>query len=602
MRGEGWYEQRREMQYPEEKDLRGWRGVSVRDVLRFFEGEDTAEATETPDQNKETVKSLFDGFLIDLRARGIRVSTPEWMHFLTVVKERMKEEQLKTAVSVQEIFERLRVYARVTLVKNKQDEAAFNLAFDQYFLSTAKVVENAVAEAEKEDEPAHDEQVESGEPDIKEQLGIKEVDENLDLPEDDEHDDNEQVHGGKKDQHNDILKKQDMSKKGGGDKKESQDGGEGDKGKESKGKGDKGDEGQGEGDKGEAGKGKGDKGEEGSGAGEKGEAGAGQGDKGDAGAGKGDKGKPSGMGKGGEPGAEGAQTGGENDRPGSQEMEGFQEVGILKGGGKGNSREVTRVAIASDEGLTREYAQERAERIQEHDRKSKYERRPERADIRQIIRNLRRIILDTSQIRSGKVDIRGTVERFARKNFGIDYKREREKQPEVVLFIDVGGPVDEWSPLIREVAEEMTKGLTKLEVYLFHNNLYGYVWELDPKNPQESNYAKPNSLVDVKAVVKRNKKVIVYGDAEMSATEFRQDQWEPRGNEDRVKKFGMAGDECLRWIEHRADSAVWVNPIFKKEWDGRDGSGTIAAAKEIMPMHDLSVGGVQDAIKELMKR
>ncbi|TAL50300.1 hypothetical protein EPN81_03145 [Patescibacteria group bacterium] len=602
MRGEGWHEQRREMQYPEEKNLRGWRGVSVKEILRFFEGEDTEEVEGAPDQNKETVKSLFDGFLTDLRARGIRVSTPEWMHFLTVVKERMKDEQLRNATSAQEIFERLRVYARVTLVKNKQDESTFNEAFDQYFLNTAKVVENAVLEEEKKEDATLEEQTESSEPDMKEQLGITEVDENLDLPEDGEHDDNEEVHGGKKDQHNDILRKEDMSKKGGGDKKDSEDGGEGDKGKESKGKGNKGDEGQGEGEKGEAGKGKGDKGEEGSGAGDKGEAGKGQGDKGDAGAGKGDKGKPSGMGKGGKPGEAGAETGGENDRPGSQEMEEFQETGILKGGGKGSSREAVRVAVASAEGLTRQHAQERAERVLEHDRKSKYERRPERADIRQIIRNLRRIILDTSQVRSGKVDLRGTVERFARRDFRIDYKREREKQPEIVLFIDVGGPVDEWSPLIREVAEEMTKGLTKLEIYLFHNNLYGYVWEFDPKNPENSNYAKPNSLIDVKSVVKRNKKVIVYGDAEMSATEFEQDNWPPRDNEEGVRKFGMSGSDCLRWIEHRADSAVWVNPIFKKEWDERDGSGTIASAKEIVPMHDLSVGGVQDAIKELMKR
>lgn len=552
MRGEGWYEQRREMQYPEEKDLRGWRGVSVKEVLRFFEGEDTVETTDAPDQSKEMVKSLFDGFLIDLRARGIRVSTPEWMHFLTVVKERMKEEQLKTAVSVQEIFERLRVYARVTLVKNKQDETAFNLAFDQYFLSTAKVVENAVAEEEKknesdsaeaeeaiepqeeqEPEEEDDKEVEFEEPDIKEQLGIDEVDENLDLPDSEEHNDDEEVHGGKKDQHNDILRKQDKSKVGGGERKEEKD-------KEPKQKTESKDQSGG--------------------------------------------------------------TGGKNEQPGTQEADEFQEVGILKGGGKGNSREATRVVVAGEEGLTREHAAERAARVVEHDRKGKYERRPERADIRQIVRNLRRIILDTSQIRGGRVDIRSTVDRFARRDFGIDYKREREKQPEIVLFIDVGGPVDEWSPLIREVAEEMTKGLTKLEVYLFHNNIYGYVWQPDPKDFQASSFAKPDSLMDVKSIVKRNKKVIIYGDAEMSATEFGQDQWPPRGNETRVEKFGMTGDDCLRWIEHRADSAVWVNPVFKKEWGERDGSGTIAAAKEIMPMHDLSVGGVQDAIKELMKK
>ena len=51
----------------------------------------------------------------------------------------------------------------------------------------------------------------------------------------------------------------------------------------------------------------------------------------------------------------------------------------------------------------------------------------------------------------------------------------------------------------------------------------------------------------------------------------------------------------------RADSVVWINPVFKKDWEERDDSGTIHAAKNIVPMHDLTVGGVEDAIKELMK-
>lgn len=564
---EGW-SRRREMQHQEEQDLRGWRGVSAKDVLHFFEGDDIVETVDAPDQNQEMietedtrdknkklVQSLFDGFLIDLRARGIRVSTPEWMHFLTVVKERMREEHLKTAMNVREIFERLRVYARVTLVKNKQDEATFNEAFDQYFLSIAKVVEDAVAEEDKkaesisidmeeiaESQEEEKEEIESEKPEIKEQLGITEVDENLTLPEDDEHDDNEQVHGGNKDQHNDILKKQDKSKKGGSDNKEEEEKEEG--GKEEK-------------ESGKTGK-------------------------------KDDK----------EEHEDNEQVHGGDDLHGEVYREDLQELGQLAGG-KGKSVET--LAAPQRESLSL-IAQQRAKHMERHDGRNKYERRPERADIRQIIRNLRRIILNTSQTRSGKVDIRGTVERFARKNFGIDYKHEREKQPEIVLFIDVGGPVDEWSPLIREVAEEMTKGLTKLEVYLFHNNLYGYVWELDPKNPRASNHAKPDSLVDVKSIVKRKKKVIIYGDAEMSATEFRQDQWEPYGNEKRVKKFGMAGDECLRWITQKADSAVWINPIFEKEWGERDDSGTITATQRMMPMYDLSVGGVQDAIKELIKR
>ncbi|MFW0871216.1 MAG: hypothetical protein ACKKL4_02055 [Patescibacteria group bacterium] len=155
---------------------------------------------------------------------------------------------------------------------------------------------------------------------------------------------------------------------------------------------------------------------------------------------------------------------------------------------------------------------------------------------------------------------------------------------------------------MKEVAEEMAKGLTKLEVYLFHNNLYGYVWKPDPKDLLASSYAKPNSLIDIKKVIKKRKKVIVYGDAEMSYSEFEGDGWPPSGNDERVEKFGMGGDECLNFIKKKADSVVWINPVFAKEWEERDDSGTIGAISEIVPMHDLTVGGVEDAIKELMKK
>jgi uncharacterized protein with von Willebrand factor type A (vWA) domain len=169
------------------------------------------------------------------------------------------------------------------------------------------------------------------------------------------------------------------------------------------------------------------------------------------------------------------------------------------------------------------------------------------------------------------------------------------------LLIDVGGPVDEWSPLAEEIIESMAEGLTKLEIYFFHNNLYGYIWKPDLKDSLVSSYPKPHSLIDIKAVIKRRKKVIIYGDAEMSYSEFKDDEWSPEENEERIKKFGMGGEECLKFIKKKANSVIWINPVFKKEWKARDDSGTIQAINKVIPMYDLTVGGVEDAIKDLMK-
>lgn len=603
---------RSEIISPEEKNLHQFRGASIREVLEYLEGEEADIPVDTGEENwkqrqERKNQSIFEGFLRLLREKGLRVSTPEWLQFLQVLSKKATATELRKIVDSEELLNKVRLFAKTTLVKNKADEAAFHEAFDEYFELAAKIYNRELAnEAEEEqtDEETKETRNSGTQPDIKEQLGIKEVKEDLEAPEEGEHEDNEQVHGGKKDQHNDILKKEDLSKQGGGSKKEGPKG-EGDKGEPSEGKGDKGDKGQGEGEKGDKGHGKGDKGEEGQGKGDKGEAGQGQGDKGEAGAGKGEKGEPSGKGKGsaGEKAeGKGSDSAEAPTAPKNKQTE-LTETGFLVGGGKGKSVNPQKVVgepiIHEGVKLDKEAIAERERTVGKVDRRMRYEVRPDRASMREVIRNIRRIILDVSETKSRSVDLRRTVGNFARRDFRFDYQREREKQPEIVLFIDVGGPVDEWSPLVKEVTEEMAEGLTKLEVYFFHNNLYGYAWKADPMDQR----AKPQDKkpVDIKKIIKKRKKVIIYGDAEMSDSELYGEQW-PKGDPKQYESLMMAGDKCLGFIKQKSDSVVWLSPVFRKEWQEHDSSGTIQEVGEIIPMHDLTVGGVEDAIKELMKK
>lgn len=613
-------------------DLRQFRGRSFKDVIEFFEDDELQEELcEQESELKEPERtSVFDGFLALLREKGVRVSTPEWLQFLKVIQAKSTPDELKKLVNTNELLARTRLFAQTTLVKDKADEAAFHEAFDEYFLLAAKIYhaeleKSKVTEekggglpnneteqsnelvAEEKDEvqslgldkissepvieaiPEEEkEQREGEEPEIKEKLGIDEVEKN-DKDSKEDHSDDEEQHGGKKDQHNDILKKEDIKKEGGGNKKDKP-GGQGDKGDDGGGKGDK--------DK-KAGEGKGD-------IGEKGE---GKGDQGDAGAGKGDKGEESNL-------------GGDGVRKPMKKIEDkktpthlahfkqdeFDEEGFLIGGGEGSSLFASRVILDGEQsgigdgvsaGLSSHEL--RQEHVQQFDRRQRYEIRPEKAHIKEIVRKLRRIILDTSETKSRSVDIKSTVNKFARREYRFNYEREVEKQQETVLFIDVGGPIDTWQSIIKDVSQEMTKGLSKLEVYFFHNNLYGYAWKADLKNPKSSGYAPQDSLIDIKQIVKKRKKVIIYGDANMSSDEFDSDLWPPKRNEKRIEKFKMKGPECLSYIKRHSEKAVWINPIFRKEWKD-DNSHSIENAGKIIPMYDLTVGGVEDAVKELIKK
>ncbi|MDR0606960.1 MAG: hypothetical protein LBG52_01095 [Candidatus Peribacteria bacterium] len=151
------------------------------------------------------------------------------------------------------------------------------------------------------------------------------------------------------------------------------------------------------------------------------------------------------------------------------------------------------------------------------------------------------------------------------------------------------------------MTSSMTKGISKLEVYCFHNNLYGYVWKYDTSHP--SNVAPPNSLLNIKSIVKQRKRVIIYGDAEMARRELQYDNYEPKNNQERVVSFGMDGLDCLDYIKKMSKSVVWLNPIFQKERTNRSRTSTsLSIIQEEIPMYDLTVGGIEDAVKFLMKK
>jgi len=647
---EGFY--RSELVHPEEQNVHQFKGQNLKDVIEYFEGvendiQKNCNEENKPGDKKSKNQSIFDGFLDLLRDKGVRVSTPEWLQFLQVIGKKTRASELKELVETDELLNKVRLFAQTTLVKDKADEAAFHEAFDEYFELAAKIYKRELQQQEDEKTVSKEADYDSKVvPELKEQLGAQEVKDNL-SKKDENHKDDEKVHGGKEDQHNDILKREDLLKQGGGDKGDKEEWliSEGSKNLLNK-KEKVGEEGQGQGDKGIGGteksnrgqssdvgsellnpilkredllkQGGGDKGDKEEGLiseGSKnllnkekvGEEGQGQGDKGIGGTEKSNRGQSSDVGS--EllnPEIEHREK---NASKGSEFSQGIRqeksERGYLVGGGKGKSifsERVRQDSIYKGEKINKQAIQDREKIVGKVDRRLRYETRPDKASMREVIRNIRKIILDISEIKTHNVDLKSTVRNFAKRDFRFDYNREKEKQPEIVLLIDVGGPVDEWSPLVKEVTEAMVEGLTKLEIYLFHNNLYGYVWKPDPQNLLASSYAKPDSLIDIKSIIKRRKNVIIYGDAEMSYSELKRDCWPPRDNEEGIEKFSMGGEECLNFIKKKANSVVWLNPIFKKEWQDHDFSGTIQTISSIISMHDLSVGGVEDAIKDLMKQ
>jgi uncharacterized protein with von Willebrand factor type A (vWA) domain len=217
---------------------------------------------------------------------------------------------------------------------------------------------------------------------------------------------------------------------------------------------------------------------------------------------------------------------------------------------------------------------------------------------------LRGIIQETTSTRTRTLDAKATVRSISEHAGAPEllWKEEVEEKPNVVLMFDVGGSTDEFRPILEQLFTAAKDELQGLEIYYFHNAIYGEVW------PQkDGNWGK--NFVPVGEIMKRDPstKVIIVGDAWMADSD-----WMNGGLHDSYEELNersdadnryhrMSGQENFAAIVDNFPSTVWINPILEKNHEEWDNSGTIEDVKQLLPMYDLTLHGLEDAVKKLME-
>ena len=92
--------------------------------------------------------------------------------------------------------------------------------------------------------------------------------------------------------------------------------------------------------------------------------------------------------------------------------------------------------------------------------------------------------------------------------------------------------------------------------------------------------------------------MLIVGDASMSWYELMR----PGGIIDWDLHNDKAGIEWLKRIRKHFEYSVWLNPIPKKYWDWTEGAYTIGQIRTVFPMEELTVEGLEAAIKKLRSR
>lgn len=208
-------------------------------------------------------------------------------------------------------------------------------------------------------------------------------------------------------------------------------------------------------------------------------------------------------------------------------------------------------------------------------------------NIKVALRRLRRF---ARQGAAEEFDLDGTITATARKAYlDIHMRPERRNAIKVLLFLDIGGSMDDHVKLCQEMFSAAKTEFKHLEYFYFHNCLYDFVWKDNRRRHSER-----TRTWDVLHKYGHDYKVIFVGDATMSPYEILQ-----AGGS--IEYFNEEpGAVWLKRVTDVYQRCVWLNPEPKEIWGYRQ---SVSIIRELMKdrMFPTTIAGLEDAMKLLAK-
>jgi uncharacterized protein with von Willebrand factor type A (vWA) domain len=209
-------------------------------------------------------------------------------------------------------------------------------------------------------------------------------------------------------------------------------------------------------------------------------------------------------------------------------------------------------------------------------------------NIKVALRRLRRFAREGAQ---DELDLDNTIAGTARNAGWLDIKMrpERHNKVKVLLFLDIGGSMDDHIKVCEELFSAAKTEFKHLEHFYFHNCLYDYVWK--------DNYRRHNERTNVWDLLHKygeDYKVIFVGDATMSPYEVLQ----PGGSVEYSNE--EAGATWLQRVLDTWPHAIWLNPEPERLWEYRH---SIDIIRTIFGnrMFPLTLDGLARGMRELNK-
>ena len=190
-----------------------------------------------------------------------------------------------------------------------------------------------------------------------------------------------------------------------------------------------------------------------------------------------------------------------------------------------------------------------------------------------------------------RVNIDATIYQTMRNAGEIEivFDRDLKDRLKVILAMDNGGwSMDPYVEVVQTLFNYARAQFKELRTYYFHNTIYSTVWE-DP-----SRIRKPQK-VDEFARFEPDTRLVLVGDASMAPYEL-----SAKNGSIHVEEWSTTPSiERLKFLADTFRHAAWLNPVPAHMWEY---THTIAVVRQVFPMFELTLDGLEKAVAHLKSK
>jgi uncharacterized protein len=209
-------------------------------------------------------------------------------------------------------------------------------------------------------------------------------------------------------------------------------------------------------------------------------------------------------------------------------------------------------------------------------------------NIKVALRRLRRFAREGA---ADELDLDATIRGTAKQGWlDIRMRPERHNAVKLLLFLDVGGSMDDHVKATEELFSAATSEFKNMEFFYFHNCLYESVWKDNARR-----WSERIPTWDILHKYGHDYKIVFVGDAAMSPYEIAT----PGGSVEHMNE--EAGEVWLKRIVDTYPAVAWLNPNSERTWQYTHSTRMI---RQIMNdrMFPLTLDGLDDATRALSRK